>query len=96
MFADHVITSLRLNQIGIPVKVINYDPHCLHLRMLGQNLIQRICRIMERKSNMFDFSGLFPLFHIVKHMRFPDNLLVTHGVDIMKKVVVKVFHTTAV
>ena len=73
MLTDHLIAPSGSDKIAFPVKIIDDDLDKLHFRMLRQNLIQYLRRIVEGKSEMSDLPFFFPFLCMLKQMTVLNN-----------------------
>lgn len=73
MLTDHFIAPSGSDKIAFPIKIIDYDLDKLHFRMLRQDLIQYLRRIVEGKSEMSDLPCFFPFLCMLKQMTVLNN-----------------------
>ena len=73
MLTDYFITPSGCDKIAFPVKIIDDDLDKLYFRMLRQNLIQYLRRIVEGKYNVSDLPFFFPFLRMFKQMAVLDD-----------------------
>ena len=98
VLADHFVTFLSLDQLAVPVHIVQGNLDKFHFRMFRQDPVQKLGRAMERKAQMLNLALGLPLFGMLKKMGlFHDaalavDTIIVHRLNIMQQIVVNIIH----
>ena len=98
MISDDLIAFTRLHQLTLPVNVVQWDLHELHLGMLRQDAVQQLRGGMERKAKMLDIPARKPLVRVVEqttgldHAALSVHAVVIDGLEVVKQIIVNIVH----
>ncbi len=58
MFAGDLVAEPGLNDVALPIAIVYLELNKFHLRVLVEQILQQIRRVVEREADMFDQSLL--------------------------------------
>lgn len=90
MLSDHVVTGLRLNEISVPVDVVERNLHEFDFRMFRENLVQAFRIVMIGEADVTNFPLLLPLLQMLEHMTSLHFVVVADPVHIVQEEIIEV------
>ena len=92
MLLRRLIAFPGLDAFAVPIQIVELELHELHLRVLGQHLVQILRRVMEGKAHVLYQTLLLLLPEPVVAVKLFVHLVMQRP-NVVDQIVIKVFHT---